>query len=302
MGQWLEYTVVRLILKSLSVLPWQMARAIAGAIAQFLFLFFPKLRRTAMVNLSIAFPDWSDARRARAIRQLVRNLGGMAADFSHFPKWSRENISRYVFMEGHENFLAGRARNKGVLFLTGHMGGWEVSSFAHAIYGYPLNFMVRPLDNPRVNALVNQYRSRSGNRPIYKNASARAVITILHGGGTIGILADQNTMPEEGIFVPFFGTLACTTTGIARLALHTGAAVVPGYAYWDKNRRKYCLHFEAPLKLIRTADPEQDIRENTARFTKVIEDFARRYPDQWLWIHARWKTRPPGEPAIYTFL
>ncbi|HXN24175.1 MAG TPA: lysophospholipid acyltransferase family protein [Candidatus Dormibacteraeota bacterium] len=302
MRERLEYAAVRLILKSLSILPRRIARMIAETLAQFLFLLFPKLRRVAMVNLRIAFPDWTDARRGRVILQLVRNLGGMAAEFSQFPKWSRENISRYVLLEGHGNFLTGQARNRGVLFLTGHMGGWEVSSFAHAIYGYPLHFMVRPLDNPRVNALVNDYRSRSGNRPIYKNASARAVLSILRDSGTIGVLADQNTMPEEGIFVPFFGTPACTTTGIARLALHTDAAVVPGYAYWDKTLGKYRLRFEPPLELIRTGDTERDIRENTARFTKVIEEFARRYPDQWLWIHARWKTRPAGEPPMYPFL
>jgi KDO2-lipid IV(A) lauroyltransferase len=225
----------------------------------------------------------------------------MAAEFARFPKWRRENVASFVVLEGHENFLAGQARNKGVLFLTGHMGGWEVSSFAHAIYGFPLHFIVRPLDNPRVNALVESYRGFSGNQPISKNESARAVLTILRERGTIGILADQNTMPEEGVFVPFFGTPACTTTGIARLALHTDAAVVPGYALWDKTLGKYRLRFEPALDLIRTGDGEHDIRENTARFTKVIEEFARRYPDQWLWIHARWKTRPPGEQQIYPF-
>jgi KDO2-lipid IV(A) lauroyltransferase len=302
MRDWLEYAAVWLILKLLGILPRRLARNIAGTLAQFLFLFLPKLRRTARVNLRIAFPDWTEARQRRTIRQLVRNLGGMAAEFSQFPKWSRENISRWVLLEGQDNFRCGQARNKGVLFLTGHMGGWEISSFAHALYGFPLHFMVRPLDNPRVNALVNRYRCLSGNRPVYKNESARAVLTILRHRGTIGILADQNTMPEEGIFVPFFGTPACTTTGIARLALHTDAAVVPGYAYWDKTLGKYRLHFEPPIELIRTGDTEHDIRENTARFAKIIEDFARRYPDQWLWIHARWKTRPAGDEQIYPFL
>lgn len=266
-----------------------------------LFVFLPKLRRTAIINLRLAFPHWTDERRHTIISQLVRNLGGMAAEFAHFPKWSRDNIARFVTLEGEENFLAGQARNKGVLFLTGHMGGWEISSFAHALYGFPLHFIVRPLDNLRVNALVNHYRCRSGNRPIAKNESARAVLTILRNRGTIGILADQNTMPEEGIFVPFFGIPACTTTGIARLALHTDAAVVPGYAVWDEELGKYRLRFEPPLELVRTGDAEHDIRENTVRFTKVIEAFARRYPDQWLWIHARWKTRPPGEKQLYPF-
>lgn len=301
MRERLEYAAVWVIVKSLGRLPWRLSRAVAGTIARCLFVFSPKLRQTAMINLRIAFPDWTDARRRKTIRRLVGNLGGMAADFSHFPEWSRQNIARYVMLEGHGNFLEGQARGKGVLFLTGHMGGWEVSSFAHALYGFPLHFMVRPLDNPRVNALVNRYRCRSGNQPILKNQSARVTLSVLDGGGTIGILADQNTMPEEGIFVPFFGTSACTTTGIARLALHTDAAVVPGYAYWDEGVGKYRLHFEPPVELVRTGNTERDIRENTERFTKVIEEFARQHPEQWLWIHARWKTRPAGEAPIYPF-
>ncbi len=301
MKEWLEYAVIWLILKLLGILPRSISRAIASTLAQFLFLFLPKLHRTAMTNLRLAFPDWTDARRARVVSELVRNLGAMAAEFSQFPKWSRESVRRFVVLEGHQNFLDGQARNKGVLFLTGHMGAWEVSSFAHALYGFPLHFMVRPLDNPQVDALVNRYRCLSGNRPISKNESARAVLTTLRNRGTIGILADQNTMPEEGIFVPFFGTPACTTTGIARLALHTGAAVVPGYAYWDNSLGKYRLCFEPPLDLVSTGDSEHDIRENTAHFTRVIENFARRNPAQWLWIHARWKTRPAGEKPIYPF-
>jgi KDO2-lipid IV(A) lauroyltransferase len=235
------------------------------------------------------------------IRKLARNLGWMAAEFAHFPRWTRKSIERIVVLDGHENFLAGRSRGKGVLFLTGHLGAWEVSSIAHALYGFPLHFMARQLDNRRVDALVNRYRCLSGNQPIYKNESARAVLTILRDSGTIGILADQNTLPEEGIFVNFFGTPACTTTGIARVALHTDAAVVPGYAWWDEAIRKYRLRFERPVELVRTGDADADIRVNTENFTRVIEDFARSHPDQWLWFHARWKTRPQGEKPLYDF-
>ena len=121
-----------------------------------------------------------------------------------------------------------------MLFLTAHIGAWELSSFAHALYGYPLHYMARPLDNARLDALVNRYRGFPGNQPIFKNESARVMLKILKDAGTIGILADQNTMPEEGVFVDFFGKSACTTTGIARVALHTDAAVVPGYAVWDE--------------------------------------------------------------------
>src|SRR2546422_11216467 len=234
MKEWLEYALVWTALKFLGALPRSVARAAAAAAAHLLFFFLPKFRRVAMINLRIAFPQWTDAQRRRVIRTLVRNLGWMAVEFAHFPRWTRKNIERIVVLDGHENFLAGRSCGKGVLFLTGHIGAWEISSFAHALYGFPLHYMARPLDNPSIDALVNRVRGLAGNRPIFKNESARVLLKILRDSGTLGILADQNTMPEEGVFVDFFTKLACTTTGIARLALHTGAAVVPGYAIWDE--------------------------------------------------------------------
>jgi len=229
---------------------------------------------------------------------MVRSLGCMAAEFAQMPRYTRENIDEIIVLDGHENFLEGQRQGKGVLFLTAHVGAWELSSYAHALYGHPLHYMARPLDNPRLDALVNRYRGLSGNAPIFKNESARAMLRILKEAGTIGILADQNTMREEGAFVDFFGVPACTTTGIARVALHTEAAVVPGYAVWDRSLRKYRLRFEPPLQLVRTGDTERDIVENTQRFAKVIEGIIRMYPEQWVWVHARWKTRPHSEPRL----
>jgi KDO2-lipid IV(A) lauroyltransferase len=125
------------------------------------------------------------------------------------------------------------------------------------------------------------------------------MLKILKGAGTVGILADQNTMPVEGVFVDFFGKAACTTTGIARVALHTDAAVVPGYAYWDERIRKYRLRFEPAVELVRTGDTERDVFVNTQKFAKVIEQIIRKHPEQWVWVHARWKTRPKGEAELY---
>jgi len=301
MKEWLEFAAVWLILKKLGVLPRRLARGFAASVTSLLFSLQPKLRKTAEFNLRLAFPDWTEAERKDATRKMVRNLGWMAAEFARFPRLTRENIEEVVILEGHENFLEGQRRGKGVLYLTGHIGAWELSSFAHALYGYPLHFMARPLDNQRLDALVNKYRCASGNEPIFKNESARVMLRILKGGGTVGILADQNTMPEEGVFVDFFGKSACTTTGLARVALHTGAAVVPGYAYWDESIQKYRLRFEPPVELIRTGDTERDVFENTKRFTKVIEEIIRKHPDQWVWVHQRWKNRPNGEPALYDF-
>jgi KDO2-lipid IV(A) lauroyltransferase len=301
MKEWVEYAAVWFVLKGLGVLPRSMARSLAAFIAGILLALRPKLRKTAEVNLKIAFPEWGDAQRAATIRGMVRNLGWMAAEFARFPKYSKENIEQLVVLDGHENFLEGQRRGKGVLYLTGHIGAWELSSFAHALYGFPLHYMARPVDNKKVDDLVNGYRCLSGNRPIFKNESARVMLKILKEAGTVGILADQNTMPDEAVFVDFFGKMASTTTGIARVALHTDAAVVPGYAVWDASLGKYRLRFERPVELIRTGDTERDVLENTQEFTKVLEEIIRKYPEQWVWVHGRWNTRPKGEPPVYDF-
>jgi KDO2-lipid IV(A) lauroyltransferase len=301
MKEWLEYASVWLVLKTLGALPRPLARAFAASVTSLLFALQPKLRKTAEFNLRLAFPDWTDARRKDVTRGMVRNLGWMAAEFARLPRLTKENIVDVVVLDGHENFLEGQGRGNGVLYLTGHIGAWELSSFAHALYGFPLHFVARPLDNKRLDTLVNEYRCSSGNRPIFKNESARVMLKILKDSGTVGVLADQNTLPAEGAFVDFFGKLACTTTGLARVALHTGAAVVPGYAYWDQTIQMYRLRFEPPVELIRTGDTERDVFENTQRFAKVIEEIIRKHPDQWVWIHKRWKTRPKGEPALYDF-
>ena len=302
MIEWIQYAVAWTLIKTLGVLPRGMARSMAAVGVRLLLLALPKLKKTAEFNLRLAFPEWTDGRRRSTLKKMTRNLGWMAAEFARMPSYTKENIESVVILDGHENFLAGHSRGKGVLYLTGHIGAWELSSFAHALYGFPLHYMARPLDNTPLDAMVNEYRGLSGNKPIFKNESARVMLRILKEAGTVGVLADQNTMPGEGVFVDFFGTLACTTTGIARVALHTDAAVVPGYAYWDEKLRKYRLRFEPPVELLRSGDAERDIVENTQRFAKVIEEIVRKYPEQWVWIHARWKARPKGEAPIYDFL
>lgn len=301
MRQWLEFAAAWLALKGLGLLPRPLARAVGAAVARVAYFFRPPLGRAARFNLKLAFPGLAGSERARIVRRLVRHMGWMAGEFSQFPKYTRESIERIVVLDGFENFAAAQRRGKGVLLLTGHTGAWELAPFAHALYGYPLHFLVRPLDNPRVEALVNHYRCLSGNTPIDKGQSARAILQILRDGGTVGILIDQNTSLEEGVFVDFFGVPAATTSGLARLALRTDAPLVPAFLYWDPDMRKYRLRFEPTIELVRTGDDDADVRENTARFTRAVEDFARRHPDQWLWVHKRWKTRPPGEKPLYPF-
>ena len=288
-----------LLLKMIGAMPRPLARFVGARTAALLFWMRPRLRAAAAENLELAFPDWTDKQRRAAIRGMVRQLGWMAAEFAHFPKHTKENIDRIILLDGFENFANAQARGKGVLFLTGHMSAWEMAPFAQALYGNPLYFLVRPIDNARVDALITRYRCLNGNQPIDKSQSARAVLKVLRDKGTVGILADQNTQPSEGVFVDFFGIPASTTAGIARFALHTGAAVVPVFVHWDQPSRKYRLSFYPEVELVRTGDDATDIRENTQRFTREIENYVRRHPDQWLWVHRRWKARPPGEPPIY---
>src|ERR1700693_3194808 len=299
MREWIEYAATWIGVKSLGLLPRPVARLVGESFAAAAYAIRPPLRRAAMFNLSLAFPGWSEAQRKRVIRRMIQQIGWMAAEFSQFPKYTRKNIERIVVLDGFENFDAARRLGKGVLFLTGHMSAWELAPFAQALYGHPLHFLVRPIANRRVDALVNNYRCLSGNQPIEKNKSARSILRILADGGTVGILSDHNTVLEKSVFVDFFGIPASTTSGLARLALRTEAAVVPGFLSWDSARRKYRLRFEHAIELSRTGDEEQDVRENTARFTRIIENYVRANPDQWLWVHKRWKTRPPGEPEIY---
>ncbi|HXU21042.1 MAG TPA: lysophospholipid acyltransferase family protein [Verrucomicrobiae bacterium] len=301
MREWLEYAAAWMGLKSMGLLPRPVARVVGTVFAAAAYRVRTPLRRAAMFNLRLAFPEWDDAARKRAIRGMVRQIGWMAGEFSQFPKYTRAKIEKLVAVEGFEHFECACRRGKGVLLLTGHMSAWELAPFAHALYGHPMHFLIRPIANGRVDALINFHRCGSGNQPIEKNRSARSILKVLNQGGTVGVLADHNTAIEEGVFVNFFGVPASTTSGIARLALRTGAAVVPGFLSWSEGQQKYVLQFLPEVQLVRTENEEADIVENTARFSTVIENYVRAHPDQWLWIHKRWKTRPPGEQPLYPF-
>jgi len=296
----IEFWVARGVLGFLGWLPHRLARAVCAVLAALSYGFWPRLRRVGMFNLRLAFPDWTEGRRRKVLRGLFRNFGRMLADFAHFPRLSRANIERLIIYEGFENFARAHEQGKGVLFLTAHFGNWELSSFAHGVYGFPCNFIVRELDNPLLDAFVNHYRCLSGGRAIDKRDAAREVLRAFHRGEAVGILVDQNMLSTDGLFVDFFGRPACTTTAPARFVRKTGAAIVLGLAIWDEKLRKYRLRFE-PVQWIHREDPEQEILANTQNFTRLIEEQVRRYPDQWLWVHRRWKTRPPGEPPLYPF-
>jgi KDO2-lipid IV(A) lauroyltransferase len=294
-----EYAVAWAILKGIGALPRPLAIKAGQGIGALARAALPHLRRHAETNLRLALPELDERQRRRILRGTFRNLGRLLGEVSQFPRFNRENISSIVVYQGLENYLEAQAQGRGVILLTGHIGAWELSVYAHSIYGYPMSFLARRVDNPLVERLAEGYRTRYGNRSIDKRGSVREVMKTLKAGGVVGILADLNTSREEGVFCDFFGVPACSTAGVAALALRTGAVVLPGYIVWDESARIHRLCFEPPIETISTGNQKEDVAANTARYTKALENVIRRYPDQWLWIHRRWRTRPEGKPEIY---
>ena len=295
----LEFAVVWLLVRLLGVLPRGLARGVGAAIGEIAYSGLSRLRRVGMRNLDLAFPEMDIHYREQILKGVYRSLGHQLAEFCLMPRYTAEGASRWIRYEGLENYLRARDRGRGVLVLTGHLGAWELSSFYHSLRGHPMGMVIRRLDNPLVDRFVNRIRCLHGNRVIHKDDFARGLIASMRAGETVGILMDTNMTPPQGVFVPFFGVEACTASGMARVAARTGAAVIPGFLLWEKSEQRYVLHFGEELPVVCTDDAEADALQNTATFTSVIEEYIRRYPEQWLWMHRRWKTRPEGEKGIY---
>ena len=246
-----------------------------------------------MRNLDLAYPDKPAADRRAIVDEVFRSIGRLLYAFARFPQINSQNISDWIRYEGLEHFLEAKKAGRGILFATAHLGNWELSAFAHGLMTEPMHVVIRPLDNPRIDRLVEQRRQLSGNQLVEKWDGARAILRALQQNEAVGILIDQNTSLQEGAFVNFFGTPACANTAFAKIAARTGAAVIPGFALWSAEEHRYVLGFYPPLEM--TGDPVEDTR----RLHALLEDVIRRHPGQWLWIHRRWKTRPEGENPVY---
>ena len=294
----LEYVLVRAGLALLGAIPRRWARALGVWFARAAFVALPRLRSVGRKNLELAFPERSTRERERILRREYAHLGELLAEFCLMPRYRRSDVAAFIRYDGLERYERARERGKGVLVLTGHLGAWELSSFFHSLMGYPMGMVIRRLDNSLVDRYVNDVRCLHGNRVLHKDDFARGLLAEMRVGGTVGILMDTNMTPPQGVFVPFFGIQACSASGLAKVARRTGAAVLPGFLLAEPGGR-YVLHFGEELEVIATADAEADAVANTARFTSVLEHYIRRYPEQWLWMHRRWKTRPPGEARIY---
>ena len=299
MRERLEFFALWTLVHVIGALPRGMARAVGAGIGALAFRFLGRLRRVGLRNLELAYPEWTADQRTATLRKVYRNLGWLLAEFCLMSGYTRDLASDFIEYDGLEHYLSARERGKGVLVLTGHLGAWELSSFYHSLVGFPMGLVIRRLDNPLVDEFVNRIRCLHGNRVIHKDDFARGLISAMRAGETVGILMDTNMTPPQGSFVPFFGVQACTASGMARVALKTDAAVLPGFLLWDEAKKKYVLRFGAQIQLVRTGDLAADVLANTAKFAATTERYIRANPEQWLWMHRRWKTRPAGEPGVY---
>jgi Kdo2-lipid IVA lauroyltransferase/acyltransferase len=299
MRERIEYLLVVAVARTLGRLPRKLARGLVGILTWLLYLVLGRLRHVGERNLELAVPESPPSERKRILRTVFRNLGWQLVEFCRMPRYTAENTRNWIRTEGLEHYLAAQSRGRGVLVLTGHLGAWELSSFYHSLMGHPMGMVIRRLDNKLLDEYVNRIRCLRGNRVLHKDDFARGLLTAMRAGETVGILMDTNMTPPQGVFAQFFGIEACTASGLARVALKTGAAVLPGFLVWEAKERRYVLHFGPELRFTKTGDAVRDILAATQQCNDVLEAWIRRYPDQWLWIHRRWKTRPAGEPGLY---
>jgi len=288
-----EWAVVCVILGFFRVLPRRLADGAALAVVNLLRLSVRRYTRVARRNLAIAFPDLDEAKKLEFIDGCFRNIAGLLVAVAKFPSITKKNVQEWIRYEGFEYFEEAMRLGRGVIIVSGHLGNWELSGIGHGLMARPMGVVVRPLDNPLLNRLALKYRTICGNHIISRRESARPIIQLLRANEAVGIFVDQNTTPDRGIFVQFFGIPACVDAGVVKLAAHTGAAIMPGFAVWSKSERRYILRFYPLIQ------PTGDQLRDTQAVQAALETAIRDYPDQWLWIHRRWKTRPAGSPPIY---
>lgn len=258
-------------------------------------------RRVALVNLRIAFPEKSDAERLAIVRECCRNFGRIAAEFVHMRDLTAESVSERItfadpkFWNDNKHMIG----TTGILILTGHFGNWELFAHAMGLYGHPVHLIHRPFRNPAFDELVNAERRRAGTGLISKRRAAREVVRVLRSHGIVAVPFDQNATGRWGVFADFFGLPASTHPGLARLAMMSKAPVYPAFLVRQGGTWNHRILILPEIPVSDTGDRDKDTRENLTRFNRAFEEVVRRNPDQWIWMHKRWRTRPPGEPPVY---
>lgn len=296
---YIQYLAVRGVFALLSSLPLRTSMAIGRNFALVLMKLLKRLRKTAARNLEIAYPEMTDTERERIARGTFESIGRHLGFVTHLPYMSAEEVHENIEIVNPERIIDAYESGRGMVIFTAHFGSWELVHHLAGMHGYQLDIIVRPIDNPLIENFVNGFRTKFGNQTIHKARAARTAIKLLLKKRAVGILTDLNSQPPDGIFVPFFGVPAATSTAAVRLALATESILLPVFMVWDEKKEKYVAYFENWIEVGKSGDEESDVRLATEKITELTENYVRRFPEQWLWIHKRWNTRPKGEPSLY---
>jgi KDO2-lipid IV(A) lauroyltransferase len=279
------------LLKLIGLFPRKLAQRIAELLGRILFSIVKKHRRIAMDNLIYAFGHEKSPEEIEKIaRQVFINLVKVVFEVGWSLHLKESQFADHFKIDGFHHMKNAYEKGNGVLALTAHFGNWELFPIIGAIIKFPINIVVRPLDFKPLDHFIFNLRTRFGGKIIPKERSIHTIIRSLHRGEIVVLLMDQNVDWYEGVFVDFMGHRACTSKGLALLALKTGATVVPVFMVREKSG--FRAEFRPEMVTIKTGDRQKDIETNTQEYNRVIENFIRRYPDQWFWVHQRWKTKP----------
>jgi Kdo2-lipid IVA lauroyltransferase/acyltransferase len=295
----LEYALFRAAASTLRSLPLPRAVRVGASVGAAAAMVDRINRPIAMRNFAIAFPNRNTQEKQQILRGMYRNWGRMAAEWCHARDFTSANIARYVTYEGLENWEAGKrlSAGRGEIIVTGHFGNFELLSAAHALYGNQVAIVYRPLRNLMIDAEVSERRTMHGNLIIPRKGAGRQIMVMLRSNHDVVIPIDLDV--RHGVFVDLFSLQASTTDSVARLAMATGAPVLPVFMVRQSEPLQHHIVIMPPIKVERTADRERAVREHTQAFTSIFEEMVRHHPDHWNWIHRRWKTRPSGEQRFY---
>ena len=294
----LETLLVHLVRVLVMPLSMSAVRTVGRGIGRLAYLIDGPHRRTALENLANAFPGRPAGERRALARAMFAHFGALLFELIKFGTWSPARMRAAIDVEGDDRMRQALQLGRGAFIFSGHFGYWEIHGIAHALCIAPMSMLARPLDNPHLDAMLEQIRRSTGNRVIPRRGSVRRILRELGAGRCVAILIDQHLHEADAVYVGFFQRPAATTSALAALALRTGAPVIPVFALPLPGGR-YRLIYEHPVEPP-LADTPDAVREFTQRCTDVIEMYVRRHPDKWMWMHRRWRDQEPaaGRPAV----
>jgi Kdo2-lipid IVA lauroyltransferase/acyltransferase len=292
----LLYKIISGFFATIGLIPREAAIRFAGFLGRVWFVVDKRHRDVALQNLTHVFgAEKNTAEIRKMARQIFCNLILILFEIAWFMRLKDKDFPKHFHVHGLHYLKAAHKKGKGVLVLTGHMGNWELMCMAAAMLGYPLSAIYRPLDFKPLDRFFINLRGRYGTTLYPKKNAMRPILQGLKKGELIGILLDQNTNEQSGVFVDFFNRQACTNKGLALISLRMQAPVVPLFLLREQDG--FRVEFGPEVPVVRTGDKDKDIKINTRQYNRVIEDVIRRYPDQWFWLHRRWKTKNPESPS-----